>query len=274
LRYRKALLVFRKDWREISRNWQILFPVLFVPFMFSIVLPLIVVLMPGLATVPGSSLNNTEAIIANLPTQVKEELEGMTAQQVLLSVMTLYYFAPFFLIIPVMASSVIASDSFAGEKERKTIEALLATPITDSELLLGKVLVSFIPSIAVTLISFLVYSTVVDIVSVILLHGKILLPNIVWIMLILGLAPTIALVGIGLTVIVSARVKGFKEAQQISGLLLIPILMLVFGQMAGVVVFGSVVVAGLIGLLAIVDLVVFRMGVRLFRREEILSRLA
>ena len=58
-----------------------------------------------------------------------------------------------------MASSVIASDSFAGEKERKTIEALLATPLSDSELFVGKVLVAFIPAVLVTFASFAVYSS-------------------------------------------------------------------------------------------------------------------
>ena len=49
----------------------------------------------------------------------------MTEIQVMIYIMALYFFAPFFLIIPQMASSVIVSDSFAGEKERKTIEAPL-----------------------------------------------------------------------------------------------------------------------------------------------------
>lgn len=270
----KAMLVFRKDWREISRNWQVILPIFVIPFMFSILLPALVVVIPSQASMPGSSLSGFDAMIGNLPGNVKDELAGMTDQQILVYVMSLYFFAPFFLIIPLMASSVIASDSFAGEKERKTIEALLAMPMTDSDLFLGKVLVSFVPSIIITIVSFLIYSVVVDVFSFTLFGGRLLLPNMVWILLIFGLAPTVALAGIGLTVLISARVRGFREAQQISAILLVPILALVFGQMAGAIVFGPMVIAGLAGLFAVIDVFVFRVGVKLFRREEIMSRLA
>ena len=268
------MLVYRKDWREISRNWQVLLPIVMVPFMFSILLPVLIVVIPSQTAMPSSSLSGLDGIIGNLPGNVRDELAGMTGQQTLVYIMSLYFFAPFFLIIPLMASSVIASDSFAGEKERKTIEALLAMPMTDSDLFLGKVLVSFVPSMMITVISFLIYSVVVDAFSFTLFGGRLLLPNMIWILLIFGLAPTVALAGIGLTVMISARVRGFREAQQISAILLVPILALVFGQMAGVVVFGSTVISGLIALFVIVDVLVFRIGLKLFRREEIMSRLA
>ena len=274
MRTRKAVLVFRKDWREVSRNWQVILPIAIFPFFVSVLLPVLIVLIPSLATMPGSSLGGLEIMIKNLPSNVQQELVGMTDQQVMVYIMALYFFAPFFLIIPLMASSVIASDSFAGEKERKTIEALLATPISDSELLLGKILVSFIPSMIVTIISFSIYSVVVDLAALPLFNGRLLLPNVVWIMLIFGLAPAIALAGIGVTVIISARVKGFREAQQISAAMVVPILALVFAQFTGALVFGPTVVAILIALFAIVDLIVFKIGLKLFEREEILSKLA
>ncbi len=274
MRIQKALLVFRKDWREVRRNWQVMLPILVVPFMFSLLFPVLMIALPGLATMPESSSNGLETMINTLPSNVRNELAGMTSQQVMVYVMSLYLFAPFFLIIPLMASSVIASDSFAGEKERKTIEALLATPLSDSELFLGKILVSFIPSMIVTTVSFLTYSTVVNIVSIRLFDGRFLLPNLIWIMLIAGLAPTLALTSIGLTVMISSRVKGFREAQQISAVLLVPILALLFGQFSGVIILGPVMVAAMIGLFAGIDIMVFNVGVRIFKREEILSRLA
>jgi ABC-2 type transport system permease protein len=274
LRIQKAILVFRKDWREISRNWQVLLPLVVVPFMFSVLLPVLIILIPSLASVPGTTLSGLETMIQNLPKHVQDELAGMTEQQVMIYIMSLYFFAPFFLIIPLMASSVIAADSFAGEKERKTIEALLATPISDSELFLGKILVSFIPSMTITVISFIIYSIVVNSLSSTIFNGRLLLPNLVWILLIFGVAPTVALASIGLTVMISAKVKGFREAQQISVILLIPILALVFGQVTGAIIFEPIMVVALIGLFAIIDSVVFKIGVKLFKREEILSKLA
>ena len=267
------MLVFRKDWREVRRNWHVILPIVVVPLMISTILPILVVAIPSLAAMPGTALGGLEAMIRNLPSHMRDEIIGMTDQQVLLYVMSLYFFAPFFLIIPLMASSVISSDSFAGEKERKTIEALLATPISDSELFLGKILVSFIPSMAITLVSFLLYSLVVNVSSFMILNGRLLLPNLVWIMLIFGLAPTVALASIGLTVMISAKVKGFREAQQISVVLLVPILVLVFGQAFGAIILGPTVAAALIGVFAVIDLLVFRVGVKLFGREKILSKL-
>ena len=79
---------------------------------------------------------------------------------------------------------------------------------------------------------------------------------------------------IGLTVIISARVRGFKEAQQISVVLLAPILALVVGQLTGAIIFGPLVILALIGLFVLIDLAVFKTGVRIFRREEILAKLA
>ena len=140
MRIEKAMLVFKKDWREIRRNWQVILPIVVVPLMISVFLPVIIRLIPSFAVNQSSSPNGFETLIGNLPSHVQEQLACMTENQVMIYVMAVYFFAPFFLIIPLMASSVIASDSFAGEKERKTIEALLATPISDGELFFGKML--------------------------------------------------------------------------------------------------------------------------------------
>ena len=280
MRFDKAKLVFGKDWLEIRRNWQVILPIVLVPLIISVFIPVVLTLIATLAptsnvsSFSGASLGGFETLIQNLPQQIQEQLTGLSEMQTMVYIMAVYFFAPFFLIIPLMASSVIASDSFAGEKERKTIEALLATPLSDSELFLGKILVSFIPSMIITIVSFVVYTVIFDLLSFSFFSGMFLLPNLNWILLIFGLAPTVALASIGLTVIISAKVKGFREAQQISVILLIPILALVFGQAAGAVVFGPLIIALLTIVFAVIAFVVFRIGVSTFKREEILAKLA
>jgi ABC-2 type transport system permease protein len=266
----KAWLVFKKDWLEIKRNWQVLLPIIILPLIFAVVFPVVI---SAISTAPAEQMDSGDfgTLISIMPADVQAQIAQMTPNQVLVYVMSLYFFAPIFLIIPIMASSVLGSDSFAGERERKTIEALLATPISDSELLLGKILVSFIPAMIVTVVSFAVYTVIVDVTTVGLFNGMLLLPNLTWLIMILGVAPTLALCSIGLTVIISAKVKGFKEAQQISVLLLLPVLGLVFAQISGVLVLGPAILALLIGVLAAVDIVVFYVGIKIFRREEILS---
>jgi ABC-type Na+ efflux pump permease subunit len=271
MRIQKILLVFRKDWIEISRNWQVMMPILIVPLLFTVAIPSAIILMPKLVNIPTSSTEFMLHMVKNLPGRIQIQLDGMTENHIMIYVMLLYFFAPFFLIIPVMASSVVASDSFAGEKERKTIEALLATPITDSELFLGKILVSFVPSMLVTGASFILYTVTVDLLTY-NLFGRLLLPNLEWIMLIFGLTPTIALTSIGLTVLISARVKGFREAQQISAVLVVPIIAMLLAQASGAMIFGFLMVGVLTAVFLLFNILLFRLGVRFFRRDKILSQ--
>ena len=234
----KSWLVFRKDWLEIKRNWQVLVPIIILPVIFSIVFPIVLVLISKAPTQNVSPLQDFQSLLSILPLDVQAQLAQFTPTQVMVCVMVLYFFAPFFLIIPIMASSVIGSDSFAGERERKTIEALLATPISDTELLMGKILVSFIPAMIITISSFTVYATIVDVMTFGMFNGMLLLPTVNFLVMIFGVAPTLALCSIGLTVIIPAKVKGFKEAQQISVILFLPVLGLVFAQIAGLLILG------------------------------------
>jgi ABC-2 type transport system permease protein len=268
---RNVWLVFKKDWLEIKRNWQVLLPIILVPVIFSVVFPVVI---SGIANTPASNMDNQDftALIPNLPADIQAQLATFTPNQSMVYIMVLYFFAPFFLIIPVMASSVIGSDSFAGERERKTIEALLATPITDSELLLGKILVAFIPSMLITIGSYCIYMAIVDAVTFGLFNGMLLLPTPNWLIMMLGVAPVIAICSIGLTVVISSKVKGFREAQQISVVLLLPVLGLVFAQISGFLVLGPLVLGILILILGVVDVGIFYLGVETFKREEILTK--
>jgi ABC-type Na+ efflux pump permease subunit len=82
---------------------------------------------------------------------------GYDQYQGIVKYFLVYIMAPLFLIIPLMVSSVIAADSFAGEKERKTMEALLYTPTTDRELFVAKLLSGWLAALAVALVGFVLY---------------------------------------------------------------------------------------------------------------------
>ena len=55
MRLEKAKLVFRKDWCEIKRNWQVILPIVVVPLMISVVIPVVLTLIPNLMSTPGTS---------------------------------------------------------------------------------------------------------------------------------------------------------------------------------------------------------------------------
>ncbi len=268
MRTDKVLLVFKKDWLEVRRNWQILAPILLVPLIFCVLLPSMILLIPD----SSSSSSEVGALIRILPDAVRGEMAGFNDNQIIAYLMLTFIFMPFFLLIPAMASSVIASDSFAGEKERKTIEGLLATPLTDAELMVGKMLVAFIPSMLVTLISFVIYSAIVDVLGL-SLFGRFVLPTLNWVLVIFLLAPAVAIAGIAITVIVSSRVKGFREAQQLSVLIIVPIMGLVVGQAFGILLLVPEVIIILFVIFAIIDAIILKIGLGMFEREEILSRI-
>ncbi|MCW4013566.1 MAG: ABC transporter permease subunit [Candidatus Bathyarchaeota archaeon] len=270
MRLDKALLIFKKDFIEITRNKEVLLPMLILPVIFAFLLPAMSVISPESVNTGTEDQAMVENILNNLPPNIKTELSAYTAYEKTIYIMLVYFFTPFFLIIPIMSSSVIASDSFAGEKERNTLEALLATPLTDSELLLGKILVSFIPGMGVTFFGALLYIGTVDYLTFDI-FGKYILPTGPWVIMLLVLAPVISLLGVGVSVIVSSRVKGFREAQQLSAILVIPVLALLFGQASGLLMLGSIVMIELAAVIAVIDILVFRVGTRLFQRENILA---
>jgi hypothetical protein len=272
IRARKVALVFSKDWLEIQRNWQVLLPLLVIPLVFSVVLPLMVI--GSTASVPiYASSDGLRTLLKTLPAHLNNEISEMSGRQAIVYLVSVYLFAPIFLIIPIMASSVIASDSFAGEKERRTIEALLATPLSDSEMLLGKMLVSFLPAVLVTVGAFLIYSALLDHFTAEIFTGGPLFPNDTWLMLIFMLAPALAFADITLTVLVSARAKGVKEAQQISALLLVPLVGIVLGQVFGVILFEPSSIAVMAGVLMAIDVGLFAASIKAFERDHMLARL-
>ena len=246
-------------------------PIVLVPIAFSTIFPFIIGSVQRLA-LNQIQTQGLETLIRSMPEQIRQELFQMTAQQVIFYVLSVYFYAPLFLMIPIMVSSVIASDSFAGEKERKTIEGLLATPLTDAELMVGKMLVAFVPSMLVTFASFAAYTAIVDFLGF-PLFGRFVLPNINWVLSIFLLSPAVAMAGIAVTVIVSARVKGFRESQQLSVLIIVPIMGLVVGQALGVLLLVPEVIIILFVVFAIIDLIILRIGLGMFEREEILSRI-
>ncbi|MCL2642437.1 MAG: ABC transporter permease [Candidatus Bathyarchaeota archaeon] len=266
-----AWLVFKKDWLEIKRNRQVLMPIIIVPLIFSVMFPIIIGIV---GNIPDANVGNNQdfnELIPNLPMDIQNMLADMPPNFSIVYIMSVYMFAPIFLIIPIMASSVIGSDSFAGERERKTIEALLATPISDSELLLGKVLVCFLPAMAVTFAAYGVYMLMIDVMTF-GMFGMLLLPNITWLIIMFGVTPVIALCGIGLTIMVSSKVKGFKEAQQISIVLVLPVIGLMLAQILGLIFLGPLMLIILIGIFATIDIAIYYLSIKMFQREEILAK--
>jgi ABC-2 type transport system permease protein len=275
MNWRAIWAIARKDVTVSLRSKTVLLPMILVPALMMIVMPLV---MAGVAyfAIPaaaaGGDNRELQELMEIVPVEMVAQMESMSATGVFLTFMLSYFLGPLYLLIPIMASTVIAADSFAGEKERKTLEAIVYTPTTDGELLLSKIIGGWLPGILVGWISFLIYCVVANAVAWPAV-GALVMPTPTWLLLAFWVGPAASALGLGVTVLVSSRVNTFQEANQMGGLVVLPIILLVIGQASGVL-FLSPLVAVMVGIgLWLVDGVIFYIGARTFRRSEIIARL-
>lgn len=260
-----------KDIKEASQNKAVWLPMLIVPVIFVIIMPLAMVLAISSSSGAQNPLNDPDfaMFIERMPAFLADLVRGLNDAQAGIVLVLGYLFAPFFLILPLMFSTVIAAESFAGERERKTIEALLYTPATDGELFTGKVLAAFVPAVIITVVSFIGYIIVLN-AAAFPVMGRIWFPLPSWYPLILWVSPAISLLGIAVTVLISARTQTFMGAYQTSGSLVLVVLALLAGQATGVVAL-SVIGGFLIGAVILaLDAALFYFAIRTFNREKLL----
>lgn len=269
--WRAVRAIAVRDLTIVGRSKSVLLPIVLVPLILLVLMPGALGFLAPLAD-SASEMDEIRQFLTMMPANMKAQFAQYDATQTMVVFILVYMFAPLFLILPMMTASVIAAGSFAGEKERGTMEALLYTPTTDGELMLGKTLAAWIPAMAVTLVGFVLYAVVVN-VSAWQTMGRVFFPNAMWIVLILWLAPAAAGLGLGTMVLVSSKVSTFQDAYQLGGMVVLPIILLVVGQLAGVVYLNvlSVFLVGLV--LWIIDAVVLWFAVKTFRRTEIIARL-
>jgi len=275
MKWRAVRTIARKDLDEVRRNRSAWMPALIVPLVFVVVLPLLIIFLPGLLNVPTDAIFSQHgwgAFIHRMPITLLRELQDMTAPQVWVVWMTGYMLAPLFLMLPLTFSCIVGADSFVGERERKTLEALLNTPTSDGDLFLGKVLASVLPAIAISWLSFGVYTLVVNAAGWSMMGGP-WFPRPTWWPLILWVTPAVATLGMAATVLVSSRVNTFMEAYQLSELLMVLVLGLVVGQVSGVLVLNSGVMLTVGVLVWAVDVVLLRFSVGSLARQKLIARL-
>ena len=180
-------------------------------------------------------------------------------------------FAFFFMIMAVVLATSLAAYSIVGEKTERSLEPLLATPTEDSEILLGKILASFLPSFAATVLGASIFMVFVDLLSRSDL-GYYLYPN--WTMgaFLLVAAPLACLFSVEVNVLVSTQVSDLRAAQQFGGLLVLPFAALyVMGEIR-VLTLNEPTILQVAAGLAVIDVVLFPLMRAAFRREEILTR--
>jgi len=274
MNWRSIWAIARKDWKEVSQNKAAWGPAVAMPLILAIILPVVFSIMPRFIPVEDMQreLGDVQFLMKNLPANIQAIFNGLNLEQMFVLYMTAFLLAPLFLILPLMFSSVVGADSFVGERERKTMEALFYTPTSDVELFLGKVLAAVLPSIALSWLTYLVYIIVVNVASFGLFH-RIWFPLPAWWPMMFWLTPAFALLGISTTVMISSRVKTFMEAYQLSASLVVLVLGLVVGQLTGVMVLGVGTVILIGTLIWIVDAGLIYLSIRNFKRSLLVAKL-
>ncbi len=258
----KIKTIIRKEWAEVFKNRMVFLTIIFLPLFFSL-LPLVILYAMG-----GSAANSANA---QLPAQIQQMCKASMTTGQCMQYYMVSIFMIMFMIIPLIIPVNIAAYSIVGEKTTRSLEPLLATPISTGELLAGKNLASVIPAILATWAGFALFA----IGSIIITGGGVLagaLLNPMWLIAILVAGPLMAVLSVNFSIMVSSRVNDPRVAEQMSAVVIVPLLIFFFGQITGFMILNSTLILILCTVLVFVDILVVYLAVRLFQRETILTR--
>lgn len=233
-----ALLITRREVRDSFRDWRVIIPIIMLTLIF-----------PLLATF-------TARVLLNFTSRYGAELVG-------------YRLTPFLLLVvgffPMSFSLVIALETFVGEKERKSLEPLLATPLTNTQLYLGKMLAAIIPPMSTSYLGIIVYVLGLVIFSQWTVSWSLFVQ-------ILAISTVQGVVMVAAAVIVSSQTNTVRAANLLASFIIIPMALLL--QVEAIVLFwGNSSGLWWIVLALVVTAAIFiRLGIQIFNREELLGQ--
>lgn len=255
--------LIKKDMRSVTSNKQVFAVLLIVPIVLTIALPSIFVFVISFAPDAASDF---QKLLDMLPAPNGE----YSQQQQIFSLILNQIMPSFFLIIPIMASSVMAASSFVGEKEKHTLETLLYSPLSLGRLFQSKILAGFSVGMMISFSSFAAMLLVMELESF-FLTGNLLLPAASWLAIMLLIAPAISLIAIAVTVRSSAKAQTIEEAQQRAVFLIFPILALLIGQFTGIILISAGLLWGVGIVLAALAILLVKRAAGNFTYEKLLK---
>lgn len=259
----KIWVIVRKEWAEVFKNRFVLFTVAFLPLILT-ALPLIIMGVSGGSSESGE-ITNTD--IFGAYEQLCGDLTGAECMQY--SIVS--QFIVLFMLMPLAIPVTIAAYSIVGEKTTRTLEPVLATPVTTLELLAGKAIAAVLPAIAATWAGFLIFAIGATFLAV----GPGVVDRLVdplWLLAIFVVGPLLAIASVSVAVMVSSRVNDPRVAEQLSMLVIIPLIGLFMGQIAGWFFIDESLILWMALALVVIDAGLLAFATQLFQRETILTR--
>lgn len=254
--------IIQKDLRGIATNKRLFPALLIVPVIFAVFLPTVFILSILFSPTESSDFQQLLQLLPNLGT-------GDLLKQNLIAYLLNSILPLFFIIIPVMAASVMSASSFVGEKEKRTLETLLYSPLCLKSIFQAKVLASFLLSFVVTVGAFALMVLVVEL-QLYLILGVTIWPGLNWLITLLLVSPAISLIAVTLIVRGSAKAQTMEESQQKAVFLIMPVILLVLGQFTGVLLLSSWMLLALGILCATIAGLLLKNALHRFTYEELL----
>jgi ABC-2 type transport system permease protein len=262
----KIRTIIRKEWAEVFKNRMVVFTVAFLPLLMTAIPLGIIYNTRGTASVAGNVFDS------QLPSGVTQSMcpNGLSGADCF-QVFMVSEFMLLFMLVPVAIPVTIAAYSIVGEKTTHSLEPLLATPITTAELLVGKCLAAVIPAILATYAAFGIFAFG----SWVIVENKMLLSALLdarWLIAIFVVGPLLALMAVIFSLMISSRVNDPRVAEQISMIIILPVLGGFFGQVAGLFVLNKQIISVVAVVMLALDVLMVYLATRVFQREQILTR--
>ncbi|WP_147533002.1 ABC transporter permease subunit [Bacillus marasmi] len=232
----KALI--KKDIKDIFRSKTLLVTMIIIPIIFSVIFPSILVGGAVFFDAEKIAGNDVQKLIdAFLKSTTGDQFSSYSMEQQIIYMFINFMLPNLFLLVPIITAMSVAANSFVGEKENRTLESLLFSPISIKTLFLSKTIAAFIPPFFVSIISFVLIGIIINSLGY-NLFGELIFPSGNWVALIVCLSPMVILLTVLLNVLISSRVKTYQEAQNFGGIILLPVIALLIGQVSGLFLLG------------------------------------
>jgi ABC-2 type transport system permease protein len=263
----RTLALLGKELADLRQNLTIFLPATLVTII-AVLMPVFVAVIVPAAT--GERLSDSGDLEIAVEMYKQDPSMRSLDPEAAIQAYIFQYFLVMLVLGPITSAMSIAASSVIGEKQARTLEPLLVTPITTLELLGGKLLGALLPTLALSLLSIVLYLGVIAAAAHDGVFAVLLGPRTLGIVFLLG--PLAAMVALLLAISVSSRVNDPRTAQQLSIFVILPIPALLLGQLFGAIqLTGTVILWIALGLL-LVNIGLMWFAIRLFDRETILTR--
>ena len=255
--------IIAKEWEDMRRNKLVFYMVILLPLLMTAI-PVVMLYVMGRVPTSSQDIEEMGRMLAN------PLLAGLAPAEAIQSVMA-SNFLLLFLMMPLMMPVTIAAYSIVGEKVSRSLEPLLATPITTAQLLLGKGIAAALPGVGMAWVSYAVFLLFARFFAV---SDRVfnIFVNPMWLIAMFVLAPLLTVMAVVVGIIVSSRTSDPRAAEQLGSLVILPLIAFFIATMTGFVMLNNVTfwLSSLVVTLA--DVGLLYLGVALFQRETILTR--